>query len=491
MVTSRGRYQPSEHHAAINELLLECASRRVRKAMIFMPPRHGKSTTASINTPAWWLGTFPDEDVMLASHDGDLARQFGRQSRDILEEWGQEIWGVQVMRKSSAANRWDLAPPFNGGMRTAGIGGSITGRGAHFLVIDDPVKDAKAARSPTVQLEAIEWYRSTAYPRLEADGVVLVMMTRWHTNDLAGILLREEGKVEEGGLWTVLELPAIAVDDAPDALGRAPGEALWPSRWPVEVLLDRKVSVQPFWWAAEYQQRPIPEAGGIFKREWLRRYYENVEGNELFFYLDGPEHSGGARRFSEGECWRFATVDLATSLATTADYTVVAVWIVTPDGDLLLERVYRDRIEGPDQVPLLWEVQRRHRLSLIGIEKVGYQLSLVQEAVRSGLPAVELSGREHPEDRAIPAAAKMQQGRFFVNATMPYRDEYEEEILMFPSAAHDDRVTVTSYAAKMMLEYGVGRRVGRAAEGGEEFGSVGADPYPRAGRRPGVIPGGA
>lgn len=231
--------------------------------MVFMPPRHGKSEMISHWFPVWWLGTFPDQRVIMASYGAEFAAQWGRKARNTYEEWAPELWGLSVDEASHAADRWDIKGRA-GGMTTTGIGGPITGRGADLLIIDDPVKDSEEAWSSTIQARNAAWWDGTAYTRLEPGGVVVVLMTRWHENDLAGYILRNSGEP-----WEVLRLPALA--DGEDELGRRRGEALWPERFSREALdtIRRELSKDDigYYWEAEYQQRPaIPEGLLFFSR---------------------------------------------------------------------------------------------------------------------------------------------------------------------------------------------------------------------------------
>src|SRR5690348_3861723 len=226
-VASDGRWQYAPHLRLLSDALWRVAAGHIRRLMVFMPPRHGKSELVSHYFPAWYLGTRPNRRVILTSYEADFAATWGRKVRDVLAEFGPTLYGVRVRDDSSAANRWDLAE-HTGGMVTAGVGGPITGRGADVLIIDDPVKNADDALSATMRERVWEWWRSTAYTRLEPSGAAVLVMTRWHEDDLAGRLL---GEMEQGGEhWEVLRLPAIA-EEEDDALGRHPGEALWPQRF--------------------------------------------------------------------------------------------------------------------------------------------------------------------------------------------------------------------------------------------------------------------
>lgn len=250
-VTSGGWYKRAAHLDVLNEYLLRCYRREIRRLMVLMPPRHSKSETCSHFLPDWWLVKEPDDNVILASFGQDWADHWGRQARDTLEEYGP-AFGVRVRDDSAAANRWQIEGR-RGGMKVAGVGGSITGRGANVFLIDDPVKNAEEAWSSRIQERNAEWWRGTARTRLEPNGVVIVVMTRWHQNDLAGVLLSDTTEP-----WTVLEMPAL--DER--------GKALWPERYPVQDLRNIQATVGEYYWQAEYQQKPqLPEGFLYFDKQ--------------------------------------------------------------------------------------------------------------------------------------------------------------------------------------------------------------------------------
>lgn len=488
MVASYGQVWQAEHLNLINDVLLDISEGKVKRQMIFAPPRHGKSTMVSHYFPAWYLGRFPQKRVILTSFEADQAREFGRKARDVLDEFGPWVFGIKVRAISSAAHRWNLLAlnqqglwvPVKGGMNTASVRGPLTGKGAHVLVIDDPIKDEAMALSEAYQRSNYEWYRATAYPRLESGGAVVLMHTRWHEQDLAGKLLADEGTIEEGGLWRVLKLPALAEDEAvtgePDPLGREPGQALWPEMFDEEALEDRRITLQS-WFFAEFQQRPQPASGGTFKSEWIRYFYEDEIGYDTWYYLDDGENS---RRFSANNCWHFCTLDLAVGQEAQHDWTVAQIWCVTPDGDLLLLHQERARVEGPDHLPMIRRLKREWNLAFIGIEKVAYQTSLIQAAKREGMPVIELIPDKAKEIRAIPAASMMSTGRIFFRAGADYVDGLIHELLSFPRGRFDDQVDALAYAAREMLlrfSGGRAREAGESAENTGPYGPVQDQPY--------------
>jgi predicted phage terminase large subunit-like protein len=234
--------------------------------IVCMPPRNGKSTTTTLWTPTWFLGLMPERMVGLGCYGDAFARQWGRKVRNNLGSLFPELQ-VSVAEDSRAADEWHTAE--GGGMVSSGIGGEFTGRGFHLLVVDDPVKNAEDAQSPTIQQKHWDWWLSTARTRLEPGGVWIMVLTRWDENDLAGRIMKahELGPGAEGyDDIRVLSLPAIAEEG--DELGREVGEALWPERFDEQAYESLKSAVGPYWWAALYQQHPTPKGGDLIKEAW-------------------------------------------------------------------------------------------------------------------------------------------------------------------------------------------------------------------------------
>ncbi len=380
---------------------------------------------------------------MLASYQATYAASLGRSARDIFREWGPAVFGHALNPAITSSSEWGVAG-YAGLMRTSGAGGSMTGKGADYLIVDDPIKNSQEAMSATIRDGLWDWWQSTAYSRLEPGGVAIVIQTRWHEDDLAGRLIKE---MRTGGeRWEVISMPAIAEEDETWTFGdwswsRKQGDALWPERYPVAALERIRRQVGTYWWSALYQQRPQPAGGGIFKREWFR--YFTVEGD--YYVL---KTSRGDKRIPKDVVTRFVTVDPAASLKTTADYTAIGHWGLTPDGELLLLDVVRERIEGPEQVTLLRSLYDRWQPGFIGVEAVAYQLTLFQHLLRQGLPVRKLKVDADKVSRALVYAARMEAGMVYLRASAKWLDEYENEHLMFPRGEHDDTVDIGSAAAQ-------------------------------------------
>lgn len=240
------------------------------RLMISAPPRSGKSEQVSRRLPAWALGKYPDLNIIASSYSADLANKMSKDVQRIMaDDPYREVFGDRLPEKGGDLKRtqeeFDVVDG-DGGYRGAGVGVGITGMGADIGIIDDPIKDAKEANSRTVRGAIWDWYTSTFYTRLSPNSGVLLCMTRWHEDDLAGRLLKamESG---EGDAWEVVNYPAIAETDEEH---RKEGEPLQPSRYPLERLQAIKKTVGTRVWNALYQNRPTSIEGDIFKTHMLQ-----------------------------------------------------------------------------------------------------------------------------------------------------------------------------------------------------------------------------
>ena len=450
-----GTYPYPKHLDLINTTLLKVRERAIKRLILTLPPRHGKSETTSKAFPVNVLINNPRLRVMLATYAAEFSAQWGRKARDLMAEVG-EWYGLKVRDDVAARDAWEISKfdtnlmrwvPTGGGMVTAGIGGPLTGRGGDLVIVDDPVKNSEEAFSEVYREKTWEWFTSTLYTRLEPNAPIILIQTRWHEDDLAGRLITQ---MEAGGEhWDVINLPAIAMEN--DPLGRAEGEALWPERYPIEKLREIEQTIGPYWFAALYQQTPIPVGKGLFQREWLRRYEEA----EHVYLLRQPD--GSVVLHPKAHCIKFSTMDLAASTKTTADFTVLSTWAQTPNKDLLLLDTRKVRLEGPDQLPLIQSVYMDYRPAQIYIEKSGYQLTLIQTAVRAGLPILPITPDGDKIARALSASARMKMGTIYFPIFADFLqgpDGIEEELWKFPAAKHDDFVDTLSYAVFVLAGVG-------------------------------------
>jgi predicted phage terminase large subunit-like protein len=426
-LASGGRWLLPPHLAVLNRKLMAVASGRCRRLLVTMPPRHGKSQFCSQYYPAFYLGSFPDRRVILASYEADFAAGWGRKVRDLLQEHGPGVFGVSVRRDSTAANRWGVEGR-PGGMDTAGVGGPITGKGADLLVIDDPVKNAEEAASPTFRAKTWDWYASTAYTRLEPGGAVVLIQTRWHADDLAGRILA--GADSGGEPWDVLNLPALAEDA--DPLGRAPGEALWPERFDTARLGDIRRTIGEHYFAALYQQRPTPREGGFFRRSWLP-------------IVDAKPHKADRVR-----AWDKAATDGG------GDWTAGVLMARTPEGLYYVEDVVRGRW-GPGERDRI--IRQTAELDGKGVPIVGEReggsggkdsaLAFVRLLAGFSVHTEPATGSKEIRADALASQAEVGNVRLLRG---PWNAAYIEELASFPSGAHDDQVDASSLAFNTLAD---------------------------------------
>lgn len=270
-------YTKAPHLRLIDEALQACLNRDDDRVLICTPPQVGKSTTASEAGPAWWLHNRPRDRVVVASYAAELAEKRGRRVRNIIRDHG-ELMNLKLTADSHASSRWDLLT--GGGMLCMGVSGGLTGNPADLAIVDDPHKDRQEAQSKVIRDAAWDWWTSTLLTRMQPEGSIVLIMTRWHEDDLASRVLELEGDKAEGGRWHTIVLPALAEADD-DPLGREHGDPL-PHPKMVgadrEALLefwnDKKLTVGSRDWPALYQQRPAPAEGALWKRQWIARTLE-------------------------------------------------------------------------------------------------------------------------------------------------------------------------------------------------------------------------
>ncbi len=236
---------------------------RCKRLIVTMPPQNGKSSLASHWFPVWFLDLYPKRRVVFVSYGAEYAESWGRRVRNSIDEHAASL-GVRVAADNGAAGEWETMA--GGGMVSVGVGGSVTGRRADLLIIDDPIKNAEEANSEGHRKKVWEFFLSAAYTRLTPDGAIIIIMTRWHEDDLVGRLAKAES--EGGQHWERVNLPAIS-EGGDDAMGRAEGLPLWPERWPLQLLHETRRMLGSYFWSALHQQRPTPPEGNYFKRAWF------------------------------------------------------------------------------------------------------------------------------------------------------------------------------------------------------------------------------
>jgi len=423
---SHGDWKSAPHLELLCSKLEAVERGEILRLMVFKPPRHGKSEVISKKFPARYLGRNPRNEIIMASYSADLAYDHSRIARDTLKEWGPKLWGVNVSKDSGAADRWGIAGT-RGGLTAAGVGGPITGRGANIILLDDPVKNSEEAESTLMRERLWNWYRTTLRTRLAPGGAIVLVMTRWHEDDLAGRLLQEM-KSGNGEQWEILNLPAQAEEG--DILGREPGEWLWPERYPPEEYEQIKKAVGTRAWISLYQQRPSPDEGGLLKRHWWR-YYSIMPG-----------------KFDEViQSWDCAFKDKNTS-----DYVVGQVWGRINSDKYLLDQA-RGRMDLPKTIESLERLSRRWpqaRVKLIEAKANGPAVIQMLRHKMTGLIEVEPKGGKIARANAV--SPEIESGNIYLpeSKIAPWIEEFVEECSVFPNGKHDDMVDSMTQALERL-----------------------------------------
>jgi predicted phage terminase large subunit-like protein len=441
---SDNRDADGKHLDVLDATLMKVSSGELKRVIVTMPPRHGKSERVSKKFPAWHVGRNPNDEIILASYSLDLSRGFSRIARDTLTAHSK-TFGVNVDKQNQSAESWGIEG-HRGGVTAAGVGGTITGKGARIAIIDDPVKNAEEANSEVMREKVWDWYQSTLYTRLTPDGRIIVVMTRWHEDDLVGRLLKKQKDeiadgTHVGETWTVINFPALAEDD--DYLGRIEGQALWPEfGFTRERMLQIFSDVGPYVASALYQQRPSAADGTIFKRDYFKYFDVERHGDLTYLILAG-------KKYDMRDLWAFQAVDTANSIKTINDYFVVSTFYVTKDNDLILFDVFRTHIEGPDQKPLLQQQSKRYRLEFQAIENKTFGTNLIQECIRDGMVIFPVEVDTDKVTRSLPIAARYASGKVWHRQGATWLADLEDELLSFPRGKHDDQVDTLSMAGEL------------------------------------------
>lgn len=460
---SNNKWKSATHLQLINQALVDISKRKYHKLMINLPPRHGKSELISKYFPIYYLQQNPDHRIILASYGSQYAHSLGRKIKDTIET-NQDTLGMKI-NKNARSSKEFLIENSQGSITTCGIGGPLTGKGADLLIIDDPIKNDKEANSAVYRERNLEWYNSTAFTRLEPNGIIIFVMTRWREDDLAGQIL-----AHESSQWKVLKLPAIAEEQDMvkekfiydqegtlletykcDILGRKLGQALWEERFDIEQLLSIKQTIGSYWFASLYQQSPSPANGGIFQRKYFQYFrIENQEEDKILILSKKDSLGTYETKFVYSSLKIFQSIDLAVSTSNSADFTVILTFALSPQNDIIILDIFRAKIEGAEHINYIHNSFMQFSPLLIGIESTQYQLSLVQMAINRGLPIKALKADKDKVSRSLAIASYLESSKIFFDKNAAYLQDFEKELLLFPNGKHDDMVDAFAYISKLI-----------------------------------------
>lgn len=419
-------FVPGWHLKAISYQLERVRRGEIRRLIVNLPPRSLKSIMASVALPAFLLGHDPAQRIICVSYSGDLARKHANDFRALMEtRWYKELFpGARVGRKDSEI---EIELTERGFRMATSVGGTLTGRGAQLLLIDDPLKPEDAL-SEARRSAANEWFRTTLMSRLDdkRTGAIVIVMQRVHVDDLSGFV------VSLSKDWTVLNLPAIAEIDediplsATEVHRRKAGEVLSPEREPLWVLEALRQQLGSDAFSAQYQQAPAPPGGAMIKRAWVRRYEELPPQDE---------------RLMTFQSW-----DTASKGGPENDFSVCTTWILTRSRQFYLIDVYRARLDYPALKAAAMKLAAKFKVRRVLIEDAGAGTSLAQELKRSVSGVVAIKPERDKVSRMAVASAQFEAGQVLLPHRAPWLADFEAELFAFPGARHDDQCDSVSQA---------------------------------------------
>ena len=429
------------HHKIIAEKLERVASGDLKRLIVNMAPRHTKSEFSSFLFPAWMMGKNPDMKIIQATHTTELAVNFGRKVKNLIEQKDyQDIFPeTKLSADSKASGRWDTN---KGGMYYAvGVGSNLAGRGGDLIIIDDPHSE-QTAMSNTGFEDAWEWYTAGPRQRLQPKGAIVLVQTRWSEKDMTGQLIRTMAKDPLADQWEIVELPAIFES----------GEPCWPEYWPLDDLLKVKASIPPSKWNAQYQQNPTGEENAIIKREWWKKWEEETIP-ELQFVIQ--------------------SYDTAYSKKETADYSAITTWgVFFPEKSgspaLILVDSKKGRWDFPELKQVALEQYKYWEPDTVIIEAKASGLPLTHELRNIGIPVVNFTpSKGNDKLTRVHSVSPLFEAGMVWAPDEKFADEIIEEVAAFPNGEYDDLVDSMTQA---LMRYRQGNFVQLPSDDLEDYG---------------------
>jgi len=428
------RYEVQRFHEVVCAALEELEAGRIRRLIINIPPRHGKTELASKKFIAWFVGKHPEMSVIFGTYNEKFSQDIGRAVRDIMisPAYAQVFPHAILKTDSKASDRLETVQ--GGVLAFVGRGGTTTGRGGNCLIIDDPIKDRMEADSPTIRDTLWAWFTQVIATRLmDETGRILLVQTRWHQDDLIGRLTDPHNTYydpDEAAEWKIIDLPALAYDDGKDPLRREPGEPLWPGKFGKSYLqaLQRR-DVRGF--SALYQGRPSPAGGTFFSVDWMSTYRPNDLPQNLRFYA-ASDHAVALKQGSDKTCLMVVGVDKEDTIWVLADL----VWRQmnaeqTTESMLRMMKAHK---------PLFWWAERGHISKAIGPFLRKRMLE-----THTFCSLIETQPIADKQTRAQSIQGRMAMGKLRFPERAPWWPAARDQMLKFPYDAHDDFVDTLAY----------------------------------------------
>lgn len=524
---SYGRWKNAPHLNYLSEKLLNIlnnnssnfknstSTNEHNKLIINMPPRHGKSEFTSLYFLFWYAVNFPQNNVIFVSYNNSIASFFGKKLINLIESEGKK-YGLNINKRSKSAkefmleyNQKETKEILRGGTFSfTGIGGTLTGKGAQLIVIDDPIKNSFDAFNSNKRNQIWEWYQSTLFTRLEPNSSIIIVMTRWHKDDLCGKILdlaekfqlQHNEKIDKLNSDMVATIKNINNNNNNRTYDKSNNKSNYDSnndsitnkieenikylnkfselktelnrtQWQL-ILLPAiaeqndplgRVTGQPLW-EERFDLSELEEIKNTLGDFWFSAMYQQQPMNEfgaIFdkqyfrYYIDDGSHfiinhgDAGRQKLNKTFATYYITLDLGISTKSSADYTVLLVFAEL-EGYIFIVDIFRERISPTKHIELIQEYTNIYNPAYVGIESVQYQTSLINEAIIQGIPAKELIPRGKKEIRAIPITMRLKAEKVYFKENASWLADFERELLDFPSGEHDDQVDAFAYITQII-----------------------------------------
>ena len=434
------------HIHVIADRLQKVESGEIKRLMVFLPPRSSKSVICSKLFPAWYVGRHPQHEILTVSHSDQLASDFGRSVRDLVnfDLFNTVFPDVTLRSDVRAAGKWKTNQ--GGTYYAAGVRSQIAGRGAHVAILDD-VMSEEDSFSETGRRYVKEWYPSGLRTRIMPNGSIVIINTRYHEDDLCGWLLRQESQIELENKWEVIKIPAWVDEPSSKLLNLPVGSSYFPEWKPSEILKNDedeiKASNGSRYWESLYMQNPVPDTGGIIKKKWIQ-WWDYDEPPACDYIIQ--------------------TYDTAFSTKTTADFSVIQTWGIFEHmetdstgrenwvSNLILLGNEKGRFDYPALRMKAQELYDYHKPDVCIIEKKASGQSLIQDLRRAGLPVLDYIPDRDKTARVYAATPMMEAGRVWLPKGHEWSDDLYSEAITFPNARYDDQVDAMTMAIHYMKE---------------------------------------
>lgn len=422
---------------------------KIKRLMVFLPPRSSKSVICSKLFPAFYIGNYPHHEIMSISHSDQLASDFGRSVRDIVstQDFGIMFHDVELRQDVRAAGKWRTNK--HGSYYAAGVRSQIAGRGANIAILDDAMSEEDAISSAGRKYIK-EWWPSGLRTRLMPNGAIIIINTRFHYDDLCGWLLKQEDKynTRRDDMWQVVKIPAWLDEESSKLLGLPVGSSYFPE-WKTDAILKRdEIEIRSTngskYWESLFMQNPTQDEGGLIRKTWIK-WWQDEKPPECKFIIQ--------------------TYDTAFSSKTTADFSVIQTWGIFNDihvdnkggresvvGHLILLGSIRGRYEYPELRRIAQEQFRIYKPDICIIEKKASGQSLIQDMRRAGLPVLEYNPDKDKVSRVYAVTPLFEAGRVWFPSDKLYSQDLFDELVSFPFSPHDDQVDACAMAVNYVKE---------------------------------------